>query len=196
LLYIKDLSQCLQKTTPGLYADDTEIYTSSHSVNDLIDNINYDLNIVAQWMENNKLQIHPKKSKRMFIASPYKIKNIPPGIPIPINNVPIQRVNCYKRLSVTLDEKSNWEHHVEMIIKKVNAGIAVIKRMKTCVPQEFLQTVYYALIQPYFDYYCQLWDNCGIVLKEKLQKCQSQAARLITGASYGGGKLLTIDENT
>ena len=186
MLYIKDLQQCLQKTTPGLYADDTEIYPSSHSVNDLIDNINYGLNIVAQWMENNKLQIHPKKSKRMFIASPYKIKNIPPGIPIPINNVPIPRVNCYKRLGVTLDEKLNWEHHVEMIIKKVNAGIAVIKRKKTCVPQEFLQTVYYALIQPYFDYCCQLWDNCGIVLKEKLQKRQSQAARLITGASYGG----------
>jgi hypothetical protein len=57
-----------------------------------------------------------------------------------------------------------------MIIKKVNAGIAVIKRMKTCVPQKFLQTVYNALIQPYFDYCYQLWDTCGIGLKEKLQK--------------------------
>ena len=74
------------KNTPGLYADDTEIYASSHNVNDLIDNINYDLNIVTQWMENNKLQIHPKKSKCMFIASPYKIKNIPQWIPILINN--------------------------------------------------------------------------------------------------------------
>ena len=35
LLYINDLPQCLQKTTPGLYADDTEIYASSHNVNDL-----------------------------------------------------------------------------------------------------------------------------------------------------------------
>ena len=71
-----------------------------------------------------------------------------------------------------------------MIIKKVNAGIGIIKRMKTYVPQEFLQTVYNALIQPYFDYCCQLWDTSGIVLKEKLQKCQSRAARVITGASY------------
>ena len=96
----------------------------------------------------------------------------------------VPRLNCYKCLGVTLDEKLNWEHHIDMIIKKVNAGIAVIKRMKTCVPQEFLQTVYNALIQPYFDYCCQLWDTCGIVLKEKLQKCQSRAARVITGASY------------
>jgi retron-type reverse transcriptase len=79
LLYINDLPQCLQKTTPGLYADDTEIYASSHNVNDLINNINYDLNIVTQWMENNKLQIHPEKYKCMFIASSSKIKNIPQG---------------------------------------------------------------------------------------------------------------------
>ncbi len=98
LLYINDLPQCLQKTTPGLYADDTEIYASSHNVNGLIDNINYDLNIITQWMKNNKQQIHPKKSKCMFIASPYKIKNIPQGIPILINNVPVPRVNCYNCL--------------------------------------------------------------------------------------------------
>jgi hypothetical protein len=52
---------------------------------------------------------------------------------------PVPRLNCYKCLGVTLDENLNWEHHIDMIIKKVNAGIAiaVIKRMKTCVPQEF-----------------------------------------------------------
>jgi hypothetical protein len=135
-----------------------EIHASSHNVNDLIDNINYDLNIVTQWMENNKLQIHPEKSKCMFIASPYKIKNIPQGIPILIN-VSVPRFICYKCLGVTLDEKLNWEHNIDMIIKKVNAGIAVIKRMKTCVLQEFLQTVYNALIQPYLDYCCQFWDT-------------------------------------
>ncbi len=74
LLYINDLPQCLQKTTPGLYADDTETYASSHNVNDLIDNINYDLNIITQWMKNNKVQIHPKKSKCIFIVSLIKLK--------------------------------------------------------------------------------------------------------------------------
>jgi hypothetical protein len=69
-------------------------------------------------MENSKLQIHPKKSKCMFIASPYKIKNISPGIPILINNVPVPRVNCYKCLGANLDQKLNWNHHIEMIIKE------------------------------------------------------------------------------
>ena len=52
----------------------------------------------------------------MFIASPYKIKSIPSGIPILINNVSVPRANCYKCLGVTLDEKLNWGHHIEMIV--------------------------------------------------------------------------------
>lgn len=47
-----------------------------------------------------------------------------------------------------------------------------------------LQTIYNALVQPYFDYCSPLWDNCGKLLKDKLQKFQSRAARVITGASY------------
>ncbi len=44
--------------------------------------------------------------------------------------------------------------------------------------------LYNAIIQPYLDYCSPLWDNCGIGLKDKLQKFQNRAARVITGATY------------
>ena len=47
-----------------------------------------------------------------------------------------------------------------------------------------IQTIYKTLVQPYFDYCSPLWDNCGKVLQDKLQKFQNRAARIITGASY------------
>ena len=40
LLYINDLPECLQRTTPCLYADDTQIFASSA---ELIDSLNHDL---------------------------------------------------------------------------------------------------------------------------------------------------------
>ena len=70
------------------------------------------------------------------------------------------------------------------ICKKVGAGIGVLKRTKPFVPHETLHIIYKALILPYFDYYSPLWDNCGIVLKEKLQRFQNRAARVLTGVSY------------
>ena len=40
------------------------------------------------------------------------------------------------------------------------------------------------MIQPYFDYCSPLWDTCNKTLKDKLQKYQNRAARIIAGASY------------
>ena len=40
------------------------------------------------------------------------------------------------------------------------------------------------LVQPYFNYCSPLWDTCGEVQRDKLQKVQSRAARVITGANY------------
>ena len=37
---------------------------------------------------------------------------------------------------------------------------------------------------PYFDYCLPLWDNCGSLLKDKLQTLQNREARIITGANY------------
>ena len=47
-----------------------------------------------------------------------------------------------------------------------------------------LQVIYNSLVQPYFDYCSPLWDNCGVSLKQKSQKYQNRAARILTGATY------------
>ena len=47
-----------------------------------------------------------------------------------------------------------------------------------------LQVIYNFLVQPYFDYSSPLLDNCDVGLKERLQKYQNQAARILTGATY------------
>ena len=71
-----------------------------------------------------------------------------------------------------------------MICKKVGAGIGVMIRIKPYVPSNTLKTIYQALIQPYFDYCSPLWGICNKQLKDKLQKFQNRAVRVITGACY------------
>ena len=68
--------------------------------------------------------------------------------------------------------------------RNVGSGIGIIKRVKPFVPSETLQNLYNSLVLPYFDYCSPLWDNCGSMLKEKLQKLQNWAARIMTGANY------------
>ena len=40
------------------------------------------------------------------------------------------------------------------------------------------RVIYKALVQPYFYYCSPLWDNCGKLLKDKMQKFQSRVARV------------------
>ena len=79
----------------------------------------------------------------MFVGSNYNIKNKVCNLPISVPTVSNQ-----KCLGVILDEKLFWENHIDMICKKVGAGIAVIKRVKPFIPKENLQALYNAIVQP------------------------------------------------
>ena len=71
-----------------------------------------------------------------------------------------------------------------MICKKASAGIGAMRCIKPFVPVDTLEKVYKSLVQPYFEYCSPLWDNCGKLLKDKLQRFQSRAARGLSGANY------------
>ena len=101
-----------------------------------------------------------------------------------INDKPVTRYSSCRCLGVEIDERMNWENHIDSICKKVASGIGIIKRTKPFVPQETMQNLYDSLVLPYFDYCSPLRDNYGSLQKDKLQKLQNRAARIITGANY------------
>ncbi len=51
------MSDILERTTPCLYADDTQIISSSHDYDTLIDNLNMDLSNIHKW--------HAKKQNKI-----------------------------------------------------------------------------------------------------------------------------------
>jgi hypothetical protein len=53
------------------------------------------------------------------------------------------------------NENLNWEKQFDKICKKASAGIGAIKRAKPYVDINTLQTIYKALVQPYFNYCCE-----------------------------------------
>ena len=55
---------------------------------------------------------------------------------------------------------------------------------QTADNQETLKTIYYSLVQPYFDYCDVVWGDCSKTRADKLQKLQNRAARIITRADY------------
>ena len=50
--------------------------------------------------------------------------------------------------------------------------------------QETLKTIYYSLVQPYFDYCEVVWGDYSKTRADKLQKLQNRVARIITRLDY------------
>ena len=109
----------------------------------------------------------------MIIGSSYNLNNKVYDYPVMLNSKVIPWTNSFECLGVLIDEKLSWDLHVDKTCKKVGSSIAVMKRIKSFVPNSTLQTIYKAMIQPYFDYCSPLWGNCSAYLKEKLQRFQN-----------------------
>ena len=88
-------------------------------------------------------------------------------------------MKCTKVLGVQKDEHLSWNQHIEYIANKTSSGIEAIRKLRTFIDTSTLVLVYNALIQPYFDYCCEVWNTLGKGLSERLQKVQNRAARLI-----------------
>ena len=185
LLYINDLPECLRSTTPCMYADDVQIFSSSYDANELVIKLNSDLAHVRNWLIENKFQLHPSKSKLMFIGSSYNLNNKNTEHPVVVNNIPVSRTDTHKCLGVQVDEKLIWHSHIDMICKKAGASIGAMRRIKPFVPVDTLEKVYKSLVQPYFEYCSPLWDNCGKLLKDKLERFQSRATSLVPIMIFG-----------
>ena len=57
LICINDLLNCLKSTVPCLYADDTQIFTSSHDPAKIADSLNSDLENITNWLTVNDLRL-------------------------------------------------------------------------------------------------------------------------------------------
>ena len=97
-------------------------------------------------------------------------------------------MKCTKVLGVQIDEHLSWNQHIEYIANKISSGIGAIRKLRVFIDANTLVLVYDALIQPYFDYCCEVWDTLGKGLSERLQKLQNRAARLIMNLKNEPGR--------
>jgi len=56
-----------------LFADDTNIFVADHDLNNLICNINYELQLISEWFQVNKLSLNVNKTNLVFFVSPKNV---------------------------------------------------------------------------------------------------------------------------
>lgn len=97
LIYINDMENILQGVKICQFADDTLLYTSGKSSQECIARLNYNLKVVFNYVNMNKLKLNVKKTKAIVINGESEDNII-------VNDEIIDKVDEIKYLGIVIDK--------------------------------------------------------------------------------------------
>ena len=195
LVYINDLPNCLSAASPRMFADDTNISYAANTLSELENVINSELKNLKYWLEANKLSLNIAKTEFMIIGSRQRMHaHSNENINIDLDGNVIKQVDEAKSLGLIIDKNLSWSNHIDMKCKKISSAIGALKRIRHFISMQTAIEIYNAIIQPHFDYCSPVWDEFNATLREKMQKLQNRAARVITKSSYDASSSILLEK--
>ena len=188
LVYINDLSVGLI-SNPKLFADGTSLFSVVHDMGISTQNLNQDLIKINNWAVQWKMSFNPDpiKEAKEIIFSRKLNKTLHPNLVFNLN--PVNQSSNQKHLGMILDNKLNFNEHINEKVTKANKGIGIIRKLRPCLPRSSLLTIYKSFIRPHLDYGDVIFDQpYNESFCQKLETIQYIAALAITGAIRGTSK--------
>ena len=161
-----------------LFADDTNIYYESNSLQELEKTINKELNKLYLWLNINRLSLNIDKTNYL-IFHPYN-KPMKKHITIKINKKAINEKVYIKYLGVLIDSTLSWKHQISNISKKILRAIWIMYKLRTFLPMKVMKNVYYSLVYSHILYAIEAWGSGYKTDLDKLLILQKRAIRLMT----------------
>lgn len=180
-VYINDLPLVLKNARLQMYADDTTLYASAATVNNLSKRLKKELMSVTKWIKDNQLILNIPKTKTIIIGC----KSFgDPELKLEIDGEIIEQVKEVKLLGVIIDNRLSWGKHIENIVTKMGKILSVIRRCAQFLTQKTLKIVTQSLVLSNLDYCAVVWSNAAKKHLTKLQKIQNKAARMVLRCPY------------
>jgi hypothetical protein len=100
--FTNDLLLALNKACVSMYADESTIYASSITANNISETLNKELQSILEWVASNKLVLNIYKTKSIVFGTNHSSLNLV------MNGMTVEQVEKIKLLGVTLDCKLSW----------------------------------------------------------------------------------------
>lgn len=181
-IYTYDLDTIFDNNVKILqYADDLLLYTINRSIEVSSTILTSALKSLNVWMDNNGLELSVSKCAVVVFSR----KKVPPVAKIMYKNVDIPNYKEFKFLGIILDCKMTGSSHCEYVLKKAERIINMLRCLSGVwwgAHPFSLKLIYNALLRSIFDYGMFLLEPGNITDFKKLDKVQSKALRIISGA--------------
>ena len=183
-----------------LFADDTALLARGANINDLTDFVNTEFQKVVLYLRENKLSLHPEKTKVMFFSNSQSVKTNPPIIFANYNNldsdvkpelmIPIENISqnspvpAIRYLGVYFDPQLNFKYHIQTIVNKISKMLYFYRQSKNVLTWSAKKSLYYATIHSHLIFGIHIWSCTADTNLKPLNVKQKMAIRILYNSSY------------
>ena len=196
LLFNNDLHRIIRNSNVILFADDTTLYLTNHSISHIKESLEQDLKLLQDWFRAKKLTLNLSKTQCML----FKAKKNCPLISLNINNTLIEQQKHAKFLGLILDDELNWTPHINDRLNKIKRNKNMLVISKNMLTTNTKRLIYYGHIQSHLCYCLVVWGGmCKKIDLNRLQKAQDSCIKLLDskqslGMNYKKNNILTVSQ--
>lgn len=112
----------------------------------------------VDWCELNHLQLNASKTKEMVID--FRRRKTPQTAPVNIQGLDIEMVETYRYLGVHLNNKLDWSHNTDVLYKKGQSRLHLLRRLRSFgVCRTLLRTFYDTVVASALLYAVVCWGG-------------------------------------
>lgn len=193
LIYINDIVNSSALGDFVLFADDTNIFVDGKTEVEAYSRANILMSQINDYMISNQLHINMSKCTYMHFRPGYnhderqscaraRIHNS--DNTLKLNGIKIKKVDKVKFLGIIIDDKLNWEAHIDHLENKLKCSIIMIKRIRKYIPKSEYLKIYNALFMSHLTYCISSWGGVSNQKLHKLFIIQKRCIRMLFGKEF------------
>ena len=149
----------------------------------LSSSLNKSVSEIQFWASANKLPLNEDKTKVLTITGKRCVADINGSdIVVTVSGKQLNNVDCATLLGVEIDSKLSFNEHIEKVCKKMASRIAILRKIRACVPLKQRLQFYNSIIRHVMSYANVVWANCDKESVHWVLRLQKRAARVISYA--------------
>ena len=190
LVYINDLPDCVSCNV-NLFADDSTIWIE---VNDPIaasNKLNEDLSKVHAWATKWHMTLNAEKTEVLTISTKRNKLAYPDLL---LDGVVLSEVTSHKHLGLTISSDMTWNKHVDRVCKSAGLRLNILRKMSFKLNRRVLELLYIAYVRPIVEYASSIFGDQSLLNDQKLERIQSQAALVCSGALFNTSRDRIVSE--
>lgn len=175
LIYVNDLAKLPLQGNIRLFADDTSIFYTKHTIHQNMNALEKDIKLIDEYYRINKLTVNLTKTEIIHFHSS---KRSPPTTnAIIYKGTCINIVSSVKHLGLIFDSQLQWKAHIDKLATKLASVVGIFAKIGTFLPTKVMKLLYYALFHSRIEYASTSWAAASKTQLNQIQVLQNKAIK-------------------